>query len=169
MSTKTRVLLGEQSTLTLATIAILFGIFTIALETAFHLPVRLPGHRAFPGALALVMFAQVFAPLVLIGFATSVSAISVLGGHSPWLAMGVWILTALGLWGLKNTKIGNSIAFFLVGGLLFGLLRYLSVSKGFHHTPELMRIAGHLGFGLLGGLTSFGVSKAAGLKAPASN
>ena len=164
MIVKARALLTGESTATLAIIAILFGIFTLALETAFHLPVRLPGHRAFPGALALLMFAQAFAPAVLIGFATIVSAILVLGGHATWLAIGVWVLTALGLWALRNTRIGQTFAFFIFGGLLFGLLRYLSVSHGFHHTPDIIRISGHLGFGLLGGMVSLGVSRIFGTK-----
>ena len=164
MIAKARALLAEESTVTLAIIAILFGIFTLALETAFHLPVRLPGHRAFPGALALLMFAQAFAPAVLLGFAAIVSSILVIGGHATWLALGVWVLTGLGLWALKNTKIGRTFVFFIVGGLLFGLLRYLSVSQGFHHTPEIIRISGHLGFGLLGGMTSLGVSRLFGTK-----
>ena len=161
---KARVLLREDSTFTLAIIAILFGIFTLALETAFHLPVRLPGHRAFPGALALLMFASAFAPLVLIGFAAAVSAVLVIGGHATGLAIGVWVLTGFGLWALQNTRLGKTVAFFILGGLLFGFLRYASVSQGFHHTPEALRIFGHLGFGLLGGVTSLGVTRIFGTR-----
>ena len=158
MPTKELVFTTERSTTGLLIVALLFGVFAVCLELVFDVPLRLPGHRAFPGALALLAFGEVFAPLLVVGFAAAVTVpLLVFGDHGPLTAL-VWLAAAGGLYGLMRTPLVRSPWRFAVGGLLFGLLRYLSVIPGFHHTPEPARIAGHLGFGLLGGVVAFGAA-----------
>ncbi len=149
---------NERAGIAKIALAVGFAIFTIALEDAFHLPVRAPGHRAFSGALALLVFAEAFTPVILIGFATVVSSILVIRGDAAPAHIIVWTATAVGIWLLDKSKTQRRILVFVAGGLLFGLLRYLSNSWGFHHTPEIIRLAGHLGFGCAGGLLSFGIA-----------
>ena len=69
---------------------------------------------------------------------------------------GVYVLPALALGWWYRKPLMQSILGFALVGLAFGALRYLSVSFGFHHTSELVRIGGHLGFGLAGALVSYG-------------
>ena len=159
--TRNSIVLGERSTTSLVVLAILFGVFTIGLETVFHVSVKLPGHRAFPGALAMLVFAEAFAPLMLIAFAGLVSTILVASGHAQLLAIGVWMITALAIFGVNRTKLAHSLFYFVLCGTVFGLLRYLSSSWGFHHTPEMIRVGGHMGFGALGGFLAFGVARLA--------
>lgn len=158
MHTKNSMVLGERSTTSLVVLAIVFGLLTTGLETVFHISVKLPGHRAFPGALALLIFAEAFAPLMLIGFAGLVSAILVTTGHADTLAIGVWVVTAVTIYGVSRTRLAHSLFYFVLCGLVFGLLRYLSNSWGFHHTPDAVRIGGHMGFGAIGGFMAYGVA-----------
>ncbi len=165
MQTLTRAITTERSTVSLMTLAIIFGLFTLAMESAFHIPVKLPGHRAFVGALALLTFAEAFAPVMLIGFAGMISAILVLGMNAHPLTAVVWVSAAIVIWLLgktRRTRVRShayTAAYFLLCGLLFGLFRYLAMMKGFHHTPEVIRMAGHLGFGSFAGLISFGATR----------
>jgi hypothetical protein len=159
--TRSFTLTTERSTGTLVALAILLGAFAIGQELVFDIPLKLPGHRALPGALALLVFAEAFAPLMIVLFAAIVSTSLLalgLGDGGPLIAA-VWIGAALALFAMMHTRLRDTPWRFLLGGLAFGLLRYLSVLPGFHHTPELARIAGHLGFGLLGGLVAFALSR----------
>jgi len=47
------------------------------------------------------------------------------------------------------------VAFLVVAGVLFGLLRAVSLGWGLHATPSLLRYTGHAAFGALGGLIAF--------------
>ncbi len=164
MTTKSISILSEKSTMPLVIAAIAMGLLTIGMETVLSVPMRLPGHRAFVGALALLVCAQAFAPLVLVGFAAAVSSFLVLAGNANPLSIVVWVVAALVIWKMTTTKLNRSIALFLLCGLLFGMLRYLAMFKGFHHTPELVRLGGHLGFGGAGGLLSYGITRAFSFK-----
>lgn len=159
MPSKTFALTTTRSTTALLIAAVTFGVFAVCLELVFDAPLRLPGHRAFPGALALLVFGEAFAPLLTVAFAAAVTIpLLVFGDHGP-LTSSVWLATAIALLGLTKTRLQASPWRFPLGGLLFGLLRYLTVLPGFHHTPEPARLAGHLGFGLLGGLVAFGAAR----------
>ncbi len=143
-------------------LALAFGVFTVVAETVFHVPLKLPGHRVLPGALALLMFAEAFAPLALIGFAAAVSSVLVMSGESPAIVIAVWVVASLGIWAVGRSRIAGRFLYFLIGGVLFGGLMFMSKMMGPHHTPNLIRAAGHLGFGALGGIVSFGASKVLG-------
>jgi hypothetical protein len=164
MTTKSIPLFRDTSTMPLVVAALSLGLLTIAMETVMHVPMKIPGHRALPGALALLVFAQAFTPLILLAFAGAVSSMLVLTGHADPISIGVWMVAALAIWRMSGTKLERSVALFLLGGLLFGLLRYLSLMKGFHHTPEIIRLGGHLGFGGVGGLLSYGITQVFGGK-----
>ena len=127
--TKNIAVIRDGATAPKIALAVVFAILTIALEGSFHLPVKLPGHRAFSGALALLVFAEAFAPVFLIGFAAVVSAILVVQGHAAPTAIAVWTSSAVGIWLLSRTRKEQRVLLFLAGGLLFGLMRYLSTVK----------------------------------------
>ena len=168
MLTKSTTLTTHRTTTGLLVAAILFGVFAVCLELVFDVSLRLPGHRAFPGALALLAFGEVFAPLLVVVFgAAMVVPLLLLGDHSPLTAF-VWVAAAVALFGVMHTRIRNSPWRFAIGGLLFGLIRYLAVLPGLHHTPEPARLAGHLGFGLIGGVIAFGASSLLGRKSDES-
>ena len=164
MTTKSVPLFRDTSTMPLVVAAVSLGLLTIAMETVLHVPMKMPGHRALPGALALLVFAQAFAPFMMIALAGAVSSILVLLGHGDPISIGVWMVAAVVIWRMSGTKLERSVIYFLLGGLLFGLLRYLSTVKGFHHTPEIIRLGGHLGFGTAGGLVSYGITQVFGGK-----
>jgi hypothetical protein len=164
MTTKSIPLFRETSTMPLVAMAVSLGLLTIAMETVLHVPMKLPGHRALPGALALLVFAQAFAPLIMLALAAAVSSTLVLMGHGDPISIAVWMVAAVAIWRMSGTKLERSVVFFLLGGLLFGLLRYLSMMKGFHHTPDMIRLGGHLGFGAAGGLVSYGITRVFGGK-----
>jgi len=162
MHLRTTAVVHEKSNASLIIAAILFGVFVIAMETVFKDAVRLPGHRAFPGALGLLIFAQAFAPMMLVIFAGSVSTFLVMAGYlNPWF-IGVWMITAAVIWVASRTRLADTLGYFLLCGLIFGLMSFLVKMSGFHHTPQTFRAAGYIAFGALGGLTSFGVIR--GLK-----
>jgi hypothetical protein len=159
MTTKSIAVWTEKTTVPLVLTAVSLGLLTIGLETVLHIPMKLPGHRAFVGALALLVCAEAFAPLILVAFAGAVSTFLVVAGGAPPISIAVWMAAALVIWKLGGTRLQNSVAIFLLGGLVFGFFRYLALMKGFHHTPELIRLGGHLGFGGAGGLISFGIAR----------
>ena len=151
--------LRETSNLRIVALALFFGLFAIAAETVLDVPMRLPGHRAFPGALALLMFTEAFTPLMLLGLAALVSSFLVMAGGADPLTVVLWVSAVVAILGLYRTRLAKTVFFFAIGGLVYGGLRYLILSHGFHHTPELVRLSGHLGFGALAGLISYGTCR----------
>ncbi len=133
--------------------AVLFAALglTVLLEVAFKAPVRLPGHRVLPGALTLLLFAEALAPALLLTFAAAVPLALSLAGYAPGWAVAAWAVPALLLVWSGDRSFRRSLLWFATIGLLFGLARYLSLGGFFHKTPEPLRLAGHLGFGLFGG------------------
>ena len=148
---------NETRSTRLVVAAILIALTVLAMETVLAVPLKLPGHRALPGAIALLVFAEAFAPLLVLGLAATISAVLVLGQAASPLIFAVWVVAALVVVALQRTRLAHTVFFFLAGGLVFGLLRYLAMAKGLHHTPDLIRLAGHLAFGGLGGAVSFGL------------
>lgn len=143
---------GSRARLGLLVAGVGFAGLTIALEAALHLPMRLPGHRALPGALALLLFAEVAPAWALALFASAVPLTLAALGHLtgatlvPWLTLGVCLLL------LRDARFRHAGWFLLTCGLVFGALRYGALLALPHKTPGLVRLAGHLAFGGLGGL-----------------
>ncbi len=155
----TLTLTRKEATTPLIAAALLFATGTVVLETVFKVPVKIPGHRALPGALALLLFAEAFAPLLLCAFAAVVPTLLLAMGTGRPIAFAVWGVAAALVVLSSHRKWRSTWLWFLGLGLVFGLLRYLSLLPGFHKTPELIRLAGHLGFGLLGGGLAGGVTR----------
>jgi hypothetical protein len=140
--------------------AILLGLvgMSILLETAFAGAIRLPGHRALPGAFVLLLLSDYLAPLFLLGFSAVTSVVLAATGFAEsWTIIGVWVVTAGVLLFLlaRRREFARSALCFLLVGVLFGVLRAVSNAPGFHKTPEILRLAGHVAFGATGGLAAW--------------
>lgn len=141
----------------LLVLALVAAAGAVLLDTVFHVSLRLPGHRAFPGALAVLLLAGTLAPVVLVAAAGAVAgALVALDG--PSLLPLAWLLTA----GLLAAVRPERLAWALIAGLLFGALRYLGLPAAFHHAPDAVRLGGHLTFGLLGGIAGHAAIRALG-------
>ncbi len=123
----------------------------LLLESQLKLSLRLPGHRAFPAALALVLLARTVPRAALIGFAAVVGALIAAVSANPLLAL-VWLAPAVLLAGVQPRPLAGRAAVAVGAGLALGLLRYLALAGSLHHTPDAVRLAGHLAFGALGSL-----------------
>ncbi len=145
----------ETASLPMAIVLICAVGLVVLLESAFAIPVKLPGHRAFPGALALLVAAQTLAPLMLIVFAMAVSSTLVAMGLVELPMLAVWLVPALALAYFSREQVIRWVGFFILAGLAFGLARYLALSFGFHKTPTFIRLGSHLAFGALGGLSAY--------------
>jgi len=144
--------------------ALLLGgaiLLTVLLETILRGAVRLPGHRAFPGALAILLFAGMFRSWMLMAFAIAVPALLVLLGvgeaHGGFVFV-TWFSTAGAAAVAARKKQPGALACLAVGAL-FGLLRWVSSSGVAHHTPTMVRFSGHLLFGLLGGAVAWAATR----------
>lgn len=148
--------------ITLVYAATLVGLLGLAvlLEMAFTGSLRLPGHRAFPGAFAIILLGEAFAPAILVALAAVASATLVALGFADVPIIAAWSLLALVAGLVYRKELARSLICFVLLGLLFGLLRYAALSFGFHKTPELVRLAGHLGFGAVGGAGAYLAAKA---------
>ena len=149
---------GEQARgVDAAKIALLaaFVLLTLLIETVFKFPFRATGHRAFPGALTLIMFTDCFGPMLVLPFAAAVPIALYLFGFGKPLMIAAWMVPAVALAAFWRGKLRGSLIFCVVIGLLFGLARFLSLEIAAHHMPDMMRLAGHLLFGGLGGLAAY--------------
>jgi hypothetical protein len=122
------------------------------LEAQVRSPMRLPGHRAFPGALVLVLGAGALRPRLLLPLGGAVGiAIGLLTG-TPLLAV-AWLapatLLALAGGGTSWRAVLTAVAV----GVLFGGLRYLAHPSP-HRVPALVSLGGNLAFGTLGALVA---------------
>lgn len=144
----------NRSVISLAILAVLFAMFAIALEAGLRVPLRLPGHRAFPGALAVILFAEVATPYLLLAFSVAIPAVLVVVTRSDPLMIVPWVILALILIGLKDIKYRRCAWLLILLGLLFGALRFGILMEGFHQTPQFIRCCGHLIFGGLGGASA---------------
>lgn len=138
-------------TLPLILVTLLFAGLAVVMESQLKLPVRLPGHRAFPGAFALVLLAGRAPRTLLLGFAAVVGVVIALLSQNP-LLLAVWLLPATLLAFTQPRSVALQVAVAVAAGLAFGLLRWLSLPGVLHHTPEAARLTGHLVFGALGSL-----------------
>lgn len=127
----------------------------VGLEMVFAAHLRLPGHRAFPGAFCLLLLSQVLAPMAL-GLAAAAIPVILASLGLATFATPVYWLAVCGVIVLVSRKdAGQSIYAFFFLGLLFGLARFSVLSFGLHKTPQMIRLAGHLAFGATGGLGAF--------------
>lgn len=152
----------NRSSVALGSFAVLMALLAVGLELVFHTSLRLPGHRALPGALALILFAESAAPLFLAAFVGAVSALLLLlPGGEPVLVM-PWIILGGALLALRHNRFRHGLVMLVGLGLLYGLARAGVLWFGFHKTPQVVRLAGHLFFGGLGGLGAFALAKLGG-------
>jgi hypothetical protein len=145
----------DTANLPLALVLICSVGLVVLMESAFAISVKLPGHRAFPGALALLVAAQTLAPLMLVAFAMAVAGSLMAMGLVELPMVAVWLVPALALAFFFRERTIRWVGFFILAGLAFGLARYLSLSFGFHKTPSFIRLGSHLAFGALGGLSAY--------------
>jgi hypothetical protein len=136
-----------------ATIPIIFMILVAAAlallaESQLKLPLRFPGHRAFYGALALGLLVGTPRAALAVFAAVVGTAVAVLAGN-PLMAL-MWFAPAALLTIVRPRTRVVAAALVIAAGVAFGLLRYLSLTGLPHHTPELVRLGGHVGFGALG-------------------
>ncbi len=125
------------------------------VEAQVRSPVRLPGHRAFPGALVLVLAAGALRPRLLLPLAGAVGvAIGLLTG-TPLLAV-TWLAPAALLAVAGRGASWRAAIIAVAVGLLFGGFRYLAHASP-HHVPQLVSLGGHLAFGTLGALVAAAV------------
>jgi hypothetical protein len=156
-----RVLLRDRVTVPQVVLMVGFIGLAVAVESAFATSLRLPGHRAFPGALALLMLAELFAPAMLVCFAAATSSVLALTGYANPLAIAVWTVIAGLAAVLYRKELARSVVTWFLLGLGFGLLSWLTKTAGFHKTPEVMRCAGHCAFGAAGGVAAWAATRAA--------
>ena len=160
---KNTLIMDKESSLILAVIAVAFMFLAIGLETVLNVPLKLPGHRAFAGATALLLFAEALAPYLIVVLAGLISLFFVSVTGAEILIIPLWMVSAISIIAINKTKLAHSVVYFIFIGLIFGLLRYLFLSQGFHHTPDLIRIAGHLSFGCLGRMFSLAITRSLNL------
>ncbi len=125
----------------------------VLLESQLRIPVKLTGHRAFPGALVLLLLWEALPPLSILVFGSALGAVVALSAQEPLLFL-VWAIPAacLAFWRWRAWR--SSALFAIAVGLMFGLLRCFALPGVFHHTPEALRLGGHLAFGGLGALVA---------------
>ena len=167
-------LVNEQARTPTIAFALIFVALTVGLELAAYSPLRLPGHRALPGALALLLCAEAFVPWIVVAFSVAVPALLIATGTSHPLGWVAYVGTAAAIVGAahyrraRGTDAPAATWTWLVLGLLFGGLMWLSKGTIGHKTPDAARVAGHLVFGGAGGGLAFGLSRLARGGAPHS-
>ena len=90
-------ILKEKTSISSISLMLAFFLFTVLMETVFHSPVKLPGHRALPGALALLMMAEVLTPMFFLIAAVLISTVlGLMGMHAMSLPMQIitWAIPA---------------------------------------------------------------------------
>lgn len=156
--------LSLKKTVSFSVLVALFVLLAVGLELVFQVSLRLPGHRALPGALALILFAQIATPLALTCMCAVVcSLLMLLPGGDPILAV-PWLMLLPALWLSRTSRFRDALWMFLLLGMLFGLFRAGMLWAGFHKTPQIARLSGHLFFGALGGALAFGIYRIGGRK-----
>jgi hypothetical protein len=126
------------------------ALFVLA-ESELRLPIRGPGHRALFGALALGILAAGSPRLILAAFGALAGVAAAMISGNP-LALLVWALPALLLVVARpNAELVKAVII-VAAGIALGFVRYFSTSGLPHHTPDIIRLAGHLGFGAAGGV-----------------
>lgn len=151
---------ARQGSKTLRNAVVLSGavLLTLGLELASRLSLKMPGHRALPGALAILMFASMFSTPMLVAFCIAVPCAVVLlgpGQSNGWMLVAGWLVTAaLAAW-LTRRPFKLAALWMPAVGAMYGLMRFASLPGGLHATPNAVRLGGHLVFGLLGGVIAW--------------
>ncbi len=127
----------------LAIAAFAWALLSLAMELAWIAPLRLPGHRSLPVALALVLGWHALPRLGLLLAALGVAVVAALGAHDAVL-LAVWLVPSAFLATQAVSKWP-----WLLAGILCGATRGL---LGGHHGHSAMQVAAHVGFGLAGAL-----------------
>ena len=159
MANQAEVAAGTRAPITVGKAVLLGGaiLLTVLLETVARGAVKLPGHRVFPGALAILLFAGMFRSWMLMAFAMAVPVLLVLLGvgdaHGGMLFV-AWLVTAGAAAWLHARKQPGAFSCLAVGAL-FGVLRWASLSGLSHHAPQLVRFTGHVLFGALAGASAW--------------
>ena len=151
---------GHRATASLVVASAALTVLAILLEMNWGLPVKLPGHRALPGALALLVVAEWAAPWLVLGYALAMPLVIAALGRGELALLVPWLGLALLLVALRDARWRRRAWFVVAAGLVYGALRYGVLLLGPHKTPQLVRALGHLLFGGLGGLLAVAVTKA---------
>ncbi len=152
MSTESSATLARRPTTLLVVAAVIASLVSLLLELKWGLHLKLPGHRALPGALALLVVAESASPAVILVYAVAMplAMIGLRGGEPvllvPWLGLGLVLVAT------RRARFRRQLWFLVVAGLGYGALRFGVLLLGPHKTPQLVRALGHLLFGGLGGL-----------------
>ena len=126
------------------------ALFVLA-ESELRLPIRGPGHRALFGAMALGLLATTSPRLILAAFGALAGIAAAMISGNP-LALAVWVVPAFLLLVVRPRPEVARATIIVAAGIGLGFVRYLSTGGLPHHTPDLIRLAGHLGFGAAGGV-----------------
>jgi len=149
----------DRATRRWVVLAVVSTVVTLLLETRWGLHLRFPGHRALPGAFALLVVAEAAPAWMLLAYSLAMPSLVIgLGRGEPVLIV-PWLGIALLLVAMRNVRWRRSLAFLVLAGLAYGALRFGVLLFGPHKTPQLVRVGGHLLFGGLGGLLAALVSK----------
>ena len=160
MTTESAAPLIRRPTTLLVVAAVIASLVSLLLEMRWGLHLKLPGHRALPGALALLVVAETASPFILLGYALAMGLATLgLSGGQPVLLV-PWLGLALVLVATARASWRRQLWFLAVAGLAYGALRFGVLLLGPHKTPQLVRALGHLLFGGLGGLLAALVVKA---------
>ncbi len=126
----------------------------VLLESQLRIPMKLTGHRALPGALVLLLLWEALPPLPILVFGSALGAVVAWSTQEPLLFL-VWAIPAacLAFWRWRGWRARAPFA--IAVGLMFGLLRCFAFPGAFHHTPQAVRLFGHLAFGGLGALVAY--------------
>jgi hypothetical protein len=142
----------DRATTRWVVLAVGLTVVTLLLETRWGFHLRFPGHRALPGALALLVVAESAPAWMLLAYSVAMPLLVFgLGRGDPVLIV-PWLGLALLLVALQRARWRKSLWFLVVAGLAYGALRFGVLLLGPHKTPQLVRAGGHLLFGGLGGL-----------------
>lgn len=152
MSTEASAPALRRPTTLLVVAAVIASLVTLLLEMRWGLHLKLPGHRALPGALALLVVAEAASPRLILVYAVVMSLAMIGLSGDPAVLLVPWLGLALVLVAAARARWRRQLWFTVVAGLAYGALRYGALSFAPHKTPEVVRALGHLLFGGLGGL-----------------
>ncbi|MCC6522320.1 MAG: hypothetical protein IT373_06645, partial [Polyangiaceae bacterium] len=138
MSSSTRVTYGKRAIVSLGVVAAALTVLAVLLEMSWGLPVKMPGHRALPGALALLVVAEVAAPWLILAYSVLTPLVIVWLDRGGLELLVPWVGLALLLVALKDARFRRRGWALVVAGLVYGALRY-GVLLGPHKTPQIVR------------------------------
>jgi hypothetical protein len=149
----------DRATKRWVVLAVVSTVVTLLLETRWGLHLRFPGHRALPGAFALLVVAEAAPAWMLLAYSVAMPLLVIGLGRGDAVLVVPWLGLALLLVAVRTARWRRSLAFLVLAGLAYGVLRFGVLLVGPHKTPQLVRAGGHLLFGGLGGLLAALASK----------